>query len=98
MKIDWKETLAELQELLSKRRATRVEPIAADVSETPYYRERSIAYASAQMVVLIVLAVYLAVSLMTGSADFSVANLSLLMSDLGSAVVLPESGGSEKLT
>lgn len=98
MKMDWKEKLAELQELLTKRRDARVEPIAADVSETPYYRERSIAYASAQMVVLLVLAVYLAVSFMTGSANFSVANLSLLMSDLGSAVVLPESGGSETLT
>lgn len=98
MKMDWKEKLAELQELLTKRRDARVEPITADVSETPYYRERSIAYASAQMVVLLVLAVYLAVSFMTGSANFSVANLSLLMSDLGSAVVLPESGGSETLT
>ena len=98
MNTKWIEWLAQLREKLAPGRADRVEPIAADVSETPYYRERSIAYASAQMVVLIVLAVYLAVSLLTGSANFSVANLSLLVSDLGSAVVLPESGGSEMLT
>lgn len=75
-----------------------VEPIAADVGQTQYYHERSVAYTTVQMVVIMVLAVYLAVSLLTGDDLLSMEQLSLLVSDLGSAIVIPETGSTDTLT
>ncbi len=80
------------------RKNSGVQTIAADVGETPYYRECSVRYATAQMLIFITLAVFLAVSLLTGRERLSVENLSLLISDLGNAVVLPETGAGETVT
>ncbi|MBQ7337329.1 MAG: hypothetical protein IJW40_02630 [Clostridia bacterium] len=92
------EYLAKLQAMLPRRKSDATEPIAADVSETPYYREKSVVYATAQMVILMILAVFLAVSFLTGSGRLSVENWTLFISDLSSAVVLPEAGSTETLT
>ena len=83
---------------ITRRPANASEPIAADVGQTRYYHERSVVYASAQLVILMILAVYLAVSLLTGKSQLSVDNLSLLVSDFGSAIVLPEAGSTDTLT
>lgn len=94
----WTEYLRALRERMLQRRPDFAEPIAQDVVETPYYRERSVGYATAQMIILLVLAVFLAASLLTGSARLSMENWTLLISDLSGAVVLPETGGTESLT
>ncbi len=84
-----------LSGLLGRRRAQAVEPISEDVTKTSYYHEKSVVYATAQMVILLVLAVFLAVSFLSGSGRMSVENWTLFISDLSGAVVLPETGSSE---
>lgn len=94
----WTEKLKDV--LLSKMPLKKdgVQRIVAEVGETSYYREYSVRYATAQMLLLMALAVFLAVSLLTGKDRLSVENLSLLISDLENAVIMPETGEGETVT
>lgn len=91
------EQIRQLQRLLSRRTEPSVEPISEDVTQTAYYHERSLVYATAQMVILLVLAVFLAVSFLSGSDRLSVENWTLFISDLSGSVVLPERGSTDTL-
>lgn len=78
--------------------ATLTQPITGEVAETPYYREMSLRFASAQFVIYMMLGVFLAVTLLTGTDRLSIENMTYFIKDLNTSVIVGEAGASESLT
>lgn len=75
----------------------RPEPIRESVTDAGYYEEISLRYASAQLVGIILLSVFLAVSLLTDSALLSADSVAFFAKDMTTSISMRENAARDTL-